>query len=258
MARRVPLSVRNPRLFQARASGMEYGLDPAHAQSMYLKYGVTDFSEYDEEVYDAPTFGKKFGDKYNEDGSLVERCEGCNKPTCICEEEAKSVVSTVTETVSDAATTTVETTTGVAKAVVNAPIEVTKAVGKGTVAAATMTKDATKTVAQAGADATIAVATAPFKGAKAVTDAIGITTKKVPDDVMEDIERDINSRAEIETPAESEDAEPEELTWNQFRTMHRGYKRGQISSLWKDYKREKYDPYSKDSKKKLKRNRRRL
>jgi len=230
---------------------MEYGLSPQHAQNMYYKYGVMDFSEYDEEVYDVVTYGLKFGDKYNEDGSLVERCEDCNKPTCICEEEAKSVVSTVTEKVSDAATsvtetvsgaatTTVETTTSVAKAVVNAPIEMTKAVGKGTVAAATMTKDAT-----------IAVATAPFKGAKAVTDAIGLTTKRT-------IDMESNDESEAETPDESEDGEPEDLSWNQFRTMHRGYKRGQISQLWKDYKRDNYDPYSKDSKKKLKRQRLRL
>ena len=69
MAKRVPLNVRNPRLFQARASATENGVNPDHAQSLYLKYGVTDFSEYDEEVYDAPTFGRKFGDKYNEDGT---------------------------------------------------------------------------------------------------------------------------------------------------------------------------------------------
>ena len=246
MAKRVPLNVRNPRLFQARASATENGVNPDHAQSLYLKYGVTDFSEYDEEVYDAPTFGRKFGDKYNEDGSLVERCEGCNKPTCICEEETKTVVekvsdaaTSVTETVSDAASMTVETTTSVAKAVVNAPIEGAKAVGKGTVAAATMTKDAT-----------IAVATAPIKGAKAVTDAIGLTTKEETED-----EQDI-SDDEVQVPDESQDAEPEELTWNQFRTMHRGYKRGQISQLWKYYKKGNYDPYSKDSKKKIKRQRR--
>jgi hypothetical protein len=64
-----------------------------------------------------------------------------------------------------------------AESVVKAPVRATKTVAQAGVDATKTVAGATKTVAQAGADATIAVATAPLKGARALTDAVGLTTK---------------------------------------------------------------------------------
>ena len=86
-----------------------------------------------------------------------------------------------------------------AETVVKAPVRATKTVAQAGVDAtktvAQATVDATTTVAKAGLDATTAVVTAPVKGAKAVTDAIGLTTKT--ETVEESPEEDDNGPAEV-------------------------------------------------------------
>ena len=68
-----------------------------------------------------------------------------------------------------------------AETVVKAPVRATAAVAQASVDAtktvAQATVDATTSVAQAGVSATTAVVMAPVKGARAMTDAIGLTTK---------------------------------------------------------------------------------
>jgi hypothetical protein len=85
-----------------------------------------------------------------------------------------------------------------AETVVKAPVRATAAVAQAGVDAsktvAQATVDATTTVAKAGMDATSAVVTAPIKGAKAMTDAIGLTTKT---ETQPETEEDDNSPAEV-------------------------------------------------------------
>lgn len=91
----------------------------------------------------------------------------------------------------------------IAETVVKAPVRATKAVAQAGVDATTTvaqaTVDVTKTVAKAGMDATTAVVTAPVKGAKAVTDAIGLTTKTEtqPEEEEEVVSNDEDDGAQV-------------------------------------------------------------
>ena len=103
---------------------------------------------------------------------------------------------------------------------------------------------ATKSGAKMTVDAAAAVAMAPVKGASKLAEAVGL--KKIPlcDECGEKANACVCDTDETGGNEAEEESESATLNWNQFRAMHRGSSNAVVSQLWKDYKRERYDPYS--------------
>lgn len=122
----------------------------------------------------------------------------------------------------------------VVETIAEAPVKVASAVA-----------GATKSGAKMTVDAAAAAAMAPVKGAGKLAEAVGL--KKIPlcDDCGE--KRNVcvcDTDEETGGNKAEEKSESATLNWNQFRAMHRGSSNAVVSQLWKDYKRERYDPYA--------------